>query len=211
MIKFYSTALLLVLLTSVASAQVVQEQFGKNRIQYKDFNWRYYSSDNFDIYFYDGGESNALVAAKYLEKEFERITDVIGYAPYTKTKIFLYNSPKDLQQSNVGVKGKSFTVGGQTNFVKSQVEIAYPGTMIEFEEELVLQISKMLINDMMFGGSLRICFRALTCSHCPNGSSRGRLAILPKGGVLRWTTLLGSCLVVKRRLSSAVCREKKRR
>ena len=179
--NLYTTALLLLLLGSTVQAQIAQEQFGKNRVQYKNFNWRYYSSDNFDIYFYDGGESNAQVAAKYLEKEFERITDVIGYAPYTKTKIFLYNSPKDLQQSNVGVKGKSFTVGGQTNFVKSQVEIAYPGTMVDFEHELVLRISEMLINDMMFGGSLTDMFQSAYLLSLPEWFIEGAARYIAEG------------------------------
>ena len=179
--KFYLPSLLLVLLTSLTHAQIVQEQFGKNRVQYKNFNWRYYSSDNFDVYYYDGGEDNALVAAKYLEKEFERITDVIGYAPYTKTKIFLYNSPKDLQQSNVGVKGKNFTVGGQTNFVKSQVEIAYPGTMTDFEHELVLRISEMLINDMMFGGSLTDMFQSTYLMSLPEWFIEGAARYIAEG------------------------------
>ena len=177
----YTTALFVMLLTGIAQAQIAQEQFGKNRVQYKNFNWRFYSSDNFDIYFYDGGENNARIAAKYLEKEFERITDIIGYAPYTKTKIFLYNSPKDMQQSNVGVKGKSFTVGGQTNFVKSQVEIAYPGTMVDFEHELVLRISEMLINDMMFGGSLTDMFQSAYLLSLPEWFIEGAARYIAEG------------------------------
>ena len=180
MAKVYIAAFLF-LLSSSAWAQIEPEQFGKNRIQYRDFNWQFYSTDNFDIYFYEGGQSNALVAAKFLEKEFERITDVIGYAPYTKTKIFLYNSPKELQQSNVGVKGKSFTVGGQTNFVKSQVEIAYPGTMIEFKDELVLQIAKMLINDMMFGGSLTDMFQSAYLLSLPEWFIEGAARYIAEG------------------------------
>lgn len=140
--------------------QVTRDNFGKNRVQYKNFDWRFYSSDNFDIYFYEGGQENARIAAQYLEKEFDRITDMIGYAPYSKTKIFLYNSVKDLQQSNAGVHEKLFTVSGQTNFVKSQVEIAYPGNMLDFKKQLVLDISRMLINDMMFGGSLTDMFQS---------------------------------------------------
>ena len=180
MAKVYIAAFLF-LLSSSAWAQIEPEQFGKNRIQYRDFSWQFYSTDNFDIYFYEGGQSNALVAAKFLEKEFERITDVIGYAPYTKTKIFLYNSPKELQQSNVGVKGKSFTVGGQTNFVKSQVEIAYPGTMIEFKDELVLQIAKMLINDMMFGGSLTDMFQSAYLLSLPEWFIEGAARYIAEG------------------------------
>lgn len=135
-------------------AQQSRETFGKNRLQYKNFNWRYFSTENFDIYFYEGGQENAKLAAAYLEEEFERITDILGYAPYSKTKIFLYNSVTDLQQSNVGINENNFTIGGQTNFVKLQAEIAYPGEGRAFKNELVYQVSKVLINDMMFGGSL---------------------------------------------------------
>ena len=162
-------------------AQINRERFGKNRVQFKNFDWRYYSSDNFDVYFYDGGQDNALIAAKFLEKEFERITDVIGYAPYTKTKIFLYNSTADLQQSNVGVKGKSYTVGGQTDFVKSQVEVAYPGSMIAFKNELVLQISEMLINDMMFGGSLTDMFQSAYLLTLPEWFIQGAARYIAQG------------------------------
>jgi len=164
-----------------AHAQFNQTEFGKNRVQYKDFNWRFYSSDNFDIYFYEGGQDNALIAAKFLEKEFERITDIIGYAPYSKTKIFLYNSNKDLLQSNVGVGGKKYTVGGQTDFVKSQVEIAYPGTMIAFKDELVKQISEMLISDMMFGGSLTDMFQSAYLLSLPEWFIQGAARYIAEG------------------------------
>lgn len=143
-----------------AKAQMTVEEFGKNRLQYKIFKWRYLSTENFDIYYYDGGANIAKVGAKYLENEFERITDILGYSPYTKTRIFLYNSPADLQQSNVGVNENKYTVGGQTDFVKPQVEIAYPGLMTDFRDELIFKISQMLINDMMFGGSLTDMFQS---------------------------------------------------
>ncbi len=164
-----------------AFAQQTLNDFGKNRVQYKNFNWRYLSSDNFDIYFYDEGEFTARVAAKYLEKEFERITDMLGYAPYSKTKIFLYNSVKDLQQSNVGVNENNFTIGGQTNFVKSQVEIAYPGNMSQFKEDLVLEISDMLINDMMFGGSLTDMFQSAYLLSLPQWFVKGAAKYIAEG------------------------------
>ncbi|MEK6481115.1 translocation protein TolB [Catalinimonas sp. 4WD22] len=164
-----------------AQAQINTTQFGQNRVQYKNFNWRYYSSDNFDIYFYDGGQDNALIAGKFLEKEFERITDIIGYAPYSKTKIFLYNSNMDLLQSNVGVGGNKYTVGGQTDFIKSQVEIAYPGTMLAFKDELVKQISEMLINDMMFGGSLTDMFQSAYLLSLPEWFIQGAARYIAEG------------------------------
>jgi hypothetical protein len=143
----------------MVAGQEALQQFGKNRIQYKSFKWRYYSTENFDVYFYDGGNEIAQIATKYLEKEFDRITDILGTVSYTKTEIFLYNSSTDLLQSNIGVNDNSFDVAGQTNFVKPLVEIAYPGNAEEFKRILVYKVASMLIYDMMFGGSLSDMFQ----------------------------------------------------
>jgi len=140
-------------------AQEAMEKFGKNRVQYKSFKWRYYSTENFDIYFYDGGNEIARIATEYLEKEFDRVTDILGTVSYSKTEIFLYNSPTDLLQSNIGVNDNSFDVAGQTNFIEPLVEIAYPGNAEEFKRVLIYKLSLMLINDMMFGGSLSDMFQ----------------------------------------------------
>lgn len=164
-----------------STAQEAIGTFGKNRIQYKRFEWRYYSSDNFDVYFYEGGNNLAKMAAAYLEGEFDRLTDVLGYQPYSKTKIFLYNSVSDLQQSNVGVNENIFTIGGQTNFVKSQVEIAYPGTISAFKEDLLYNIAQMLINDMMFGGSITDMFQSGLLLSLPEWFLDGAALYVAKG------------------------------
>ncbi len=140
-------------------AQEAAEKFGKNRLQYKNFKWRYYSTPNFDVYFYDGGNEIARIAIDYLEKEYDRITDLLGTVSYNKTEIFLYNSPTDLLQSNIGVNDNSFDVAGQTSFLKTQVEIAYPGTAEEFKQVLVYKASRMLIYDMLYGGRFSDMFK----------------------------------------------------
>ncbi len=158
----YISIVLISLLTFSAEALLAQaaaEKFGKNRLQYKNFKWRYYSTPNYDVYFYDGGNEIARIAIDYLEKEYDRITDLLGTVSYNKTEIFLYNSPTDLLQSNIGVNDNSFEVAGQTNFVKSQVEIAYPGTAEEFKKVLVYKASRMLIYDMLYGGRFSDMFK----------------------------------------------------
>ena len=44
--------LILVFSFSGIEAQHASETFGRNRIQYKNFDWKYLSSENFDVYFY---------------------------------------------------------------------------------------------------------------------------------------------------------------
>jgi hypothetical protein len=77
------------LLSLSSQAQNAREVFGRNRIQYKEFDWQYISSENFDVYYYENRKKVATEAIQYLESEFDRITDLIGYPPYLKTKIFL--------------------------------------------------------------------------------------------------------------------------
>ncbi|MGI9544343.1 MAG: translocation protein TolB, partial [Cyclobacteriaceae bacterium] len=157
-------------------------EFGKNRVQYKAFNWQYYSSENFDVYFYEGGKANARLAIEYLESQYDRITqDVLGYALYSKAKIFVYNSVTDLQQSNVGVNENNFTASGQTNFVKPRVEIAFPGTQSEFKRELIYKVAGLLINDMMYGGSLTDMFQSAYLFNLPNWVVEGAARYVADG------------------------------
>lgn len=164
-----------------ALAQKATETFGKNRIQYRQFNWQYISSESFDVYYYDERRKVATEAIQYLETEFDRITDLIGYSPYLKTKVFLYNSVTDMQQSNMGIMGQQFNLNGQTDFIKPYVEIAHPGTLDEFKEELVLKVSDLIVNEMMFGGSLKDMFQNAVLLNLPDWFVDGASLYAAKG------------------------------
>lgn len=164
-----------------ASAQYLPETFGKNRIQYRQFNWQYLSSENFDVYYYDARKAVAQHAIEFLEAEFDRITDLIGYPPYFKTKVFLYNSLADLRQSNVGLNRNVFTANGETEFIKPYVEVANVGTAQEFKEELLFQISDLMVNEMMFGGSLKDIFQSSILMNLPDWFVDGASLYVSKG------------------------------
>ena len=159
MLKGFFKVLILFFVSGVAIGQHYTTPFGQNRIQYKKFDWYYYSTNNFDVYYYPGGEDYALEAIDFLEEEFVNLTDKLGYAPYNKTKILIYNSIHDLQQSNIGIDGAVYTIGGRTDFVKLQVEVAYPGKSYQFKQELLYKLTSTLIQDMMYGGSLAEIFQ----------------------------------------------------
>ena len=75
-------------LVNDAFSQQALETFGKNRIQFKKFEWKYLSSENFDVYYYDDRKVVAQESLQYLESEFDRITDLIGFYPIPKNKSF---------------------------------------------------------------------------------------------------------------------------
>jgi Tol biopolymer transport system component len=165
-------------------AQQARESFGKNRIQYRQFNWQYLSGENFDIYYYDNQKEMAYEALHFLEHEFDRITDLIDYPPYFKTKVFLYRSLADLRQSNVGLNHTVFNVGGETEFIKPYVEVANPGTVDEFKDELLSEISALMVNEMMFGGNLKDVFQSSLLMNLPDWFVDGAALYVAKG----WNT-----------------------
>ncbi len=164
-----------------AHGQYAQETFGKNRIQYRQFDWQYLSGENFDVYYYDNRKVIAQNALEFLESEFDRITDLIGYPPYFKTKVFLYNSLSDLRQSNVGLNRTLYTVNGETEFIKPYVEVANLGTVQEFKEELLMRISELMVNEMMFGGSLKDIFQSSILMNLPDWFVDGASLYVAKG------------------------------
>lgn len=183
-VRFTIFALILLYFIPEAFAQRANEVFGKNRIQYRSFEWLYLSGENFDVYYYDGRRAVATEALHYLESEFDRITDLIGYAPYYKARIFLYNSLADQRQSNVGLNRAAYSVNGEIEFVKPYIEVSYLGTAQEFKRELLFKVTDLMINEMMYGGSLKEIFQSALLMNLSDWFVKGASEYVAKG----WTS-----------------------
>lgn len=169
-IKILSLIWVLVCICGVSNveAQFDQERFGKNRIQHKNKDWYFFTSNNFEVYYYDGGQANARMAIDFLEGEFDKLTQSIGYVAYTKPKIFIYNSKQELLQSNLNLNVDNFTVDGQTFFSKLLAEVAYTGSWESFKNELVYNTSKIIIEEMLYGSSISDAFQSNLINNFPD-------------------------------------------
>src|SRR5690554_82833 len=172
---------LLVVLPGSLKAQFDQERFGKNRIQHKNMDWYFYSSNNFEVYYYDGGQTNARMAIDYLESEFDRITQLIGFVAYTKPKIFIYNSRQELLQSNLNLNKDDYTVDGQTYFSKLLAEVPFTGSWESFKQELVYGTSKAIIEEMLYGSSISDAFQSNLINSFPSWYIDGVARYLASG------------------------------
>ena len=171
------------LLAPTAQAQTAQEPFGRVRVQYKQPAWQQFTTQNFNILYYQGGEGSARRAAEYAEKELGRITALIGYYPYSKTTLLFYNSVGDLRQSNIGLTASQQQInGGETPLARmSKVQIAFGGQETEFKRELSTQITQVLLNDMMYGGSLKEVLQSSYLLQLPDWFIGGASAYAAEG------------------------------
>lgn len=144
------------------------EKFGKNRIQYRNFKWRIFQTSNFEVYFYQNGDNLARLTAQFAETEFDRITDILGYTPYNRIKIFLYNSPEELEQSNIGIATFDELSEKDIDLSQSRLEVAFTGDQISFRKELVYQIAHLFVYDMLYGGNLKDALQSSILLTLPN-------------------------------------------
>ncbi|TPE43819.1 hypothetical protein [Pontibacter mangrovi] len=193
--RFLPLFILALLAVSALQAQPNVDSFGKSRIQYKNFDWKLYSTQNFNVYFYQGGQETATNAAEYAEQELKRITSLIGYYPYSKITLILYNSPTDLLQSNIGLNNDQYQTGGETLFMKSKIELAYGGTQTEFKQDLNYQLTELLMNDMMYGGSLKEALQSSYLLRLPEWFISGVSAYTAEGWSIEMDSFMRDMLL----------------
>lgn len=200
----FSTRLLLLFVCILAGtalqAQPGRDPFGKSRIQYKNFDWQLYNTQNFNLYFYKGGDQTAKDAAEYAERELKRITSLIGYYPYSKITLILYNSPTDLRQSNIGLYSDQFQTGGETLFMKNKLQLAYEGSKTEFKRELSYKLTELLLNDMMYGGSLKEALQSSYLLRLPEWFVGGVAAYTAEGWGLEMDSHIRDMLLESNKL-----------
>lgn len=155
-----------------ATAQFYQgsyQEFGKNRVQYKDFLWQQFRFKEFDVYFYEGGQELAEFTSRVAAKNIHSLEEVFDYPVRSKIQFIVYNSHSDFKQSNIGITGEDEgNIGGTTQIVGSKVFIYFEGDYIKFEENLRKGISRVLINNRLYGGTWRDVIKSSTLLNLPD-------------------------------------------
>ncbi|MGE5860976.1 MAG: biopolymer transporter Tol, partial [Ignavibacteria bacterium] len=106
---------------------ILLAQFGKNKVQYKNFEWYYIQTDHFDIYFSQTGTDLAEFTSKEAEKSLEAIQNSFHYKINNRIPIIVYNSTNDFQETNVTDQYLSEGIEGFTELFKNRVVIQFMG------------------------------------------------------------------------------------
>ena len=133
----------------------LQQEFGKNRIQYQDNRkWSYFRYKQFDTYFYQGGLPLAIYSSSYISNEIKIIAKKLDYVPQKKIRFIIFNSLADLKESNIGlITEEQYNTGGVTHVINNKIFIYFNGNHSNFEEQIRKGIAQVMLNNLMYGGS----------------------------------------------------------
>lgn len=144
----------LLLLPFILSAQVNTVEFGKNRVQYKKFSWKFYQSKNFNVYFNEGGLELAKYVTQVAEEELDSIENSIDYSLQRRATIVLYDNYEDYKSSNIGLGIDWQNAGGLTKLVNSKIALYFDGNHNKLHLKVREGIAKILTDNILFGDDL---------------------------------------------------------
>jgi len=159
-----SLSLLLILLASGSSHA---QYFGKNKVQYTNFNWQYVQSEHFNVYFTDGGDNIAAFVLESAEESYRHLQKSFRYQLTDRIKIILHNSHNDFQQTNVDLSEPEESVGGFTEFFKNRVVIPYDGEWEKFRHVIHHELTHAVMLQMLYGSGAQQIITGITQMQVP--------------------------------------------
>ncbi len=88
--------------TIAASAQTpFVPYYNKNRIKYDHFNWRIYTTDHFEIYYYPEIEQHLERVTSYAESAYQQVSADLKHDLAFKVPLVLYKTASEFQQQNI--------------------------------------------------------------------------------------------------------------
>ena len=82
--------ILFLFLSLFGRSQVNAVEYGKNRVQFQKFKWKYYQTDNFNTYFSQDGLELGKYVAQVAEHELPQLEEFIEYGLQRRANIVVY-------------------------------------------------------------------------------------------------------------------------
>ena len=146
---------LLGMLFFVGTAFAQVDEFGKNKVQYKNFEWYFIQSKHFDVYFYPQEYYLAEFTAEAAEAAYASISSHFRYDITNRIPLVIYDSHNDWQQTNVISEYLEEGVGGVTEMFKNRVVVPFEGSYRMFRHVIHHELVHAVVNDMYYGGSIQ--------------------------------------------------------
>ncbi len=106
--------------------------FGRNKIQYEDFDWNVLQTEHFDVYFYTEMQGLAEHGAAFAEEAYAELQNRFNFSVTRRVPIVFYSSQLHFKQTNITDGFIPDGVGGFYEFLKGRVVIPANGNLHRF-------------------------------------------------------------------------------
>jgi hypothetical protein len=104
------------------------QYFGRNKVQYDEFDTRVLATPHFDIHFYPGMEEAIHDVSRMAERWYERLARLFQHEFYERKPLIFYADHPDFQQTNTIPVQVGEGTGGVTESLKNRVIMPLSGS-----------------------------------------------------------------------------------
>ncbi len=131
----------------------LNQEFGKNRVQYVDFDWFLHRFERYDIYFYRGNDELAKQVARLTDKTLVRIENFLDAPLEDRVQILVFNNLSDLKQSNVNSNtDEDYNSSGVTRISGRRLFLHFNGSYTDLEKKLRSGLAEVVLSNLVYGG-----------------------------------------------------------
>jgi Tol biopolymer transport system component len=132
------------------------QYFGRNKVEYTDFDFRILTTEHFDVYYYEREARAARIVAQLAERWYARISRVLQHRFDRRQPLVVYGSQAEFAQTNVVSGLVPDSVGGVTESLRRRIVMPFAPTMAETDRVLGHEIVHAFQFDIArrYGGGL---------------------------------------------------------
>jgi Tol biopolymer transport system component len=132
--------------------------FGKNKVQYKDFQWNILKTPHFDIHFNNGNRDLAARTAVILEYGYNKLSNDFSHNISWRIPVIVYGSHSDFQQTNVTWGLLPEGVQAFAEPMRKRIVLHFSGSNADFTHTTIHELVHIFQFDIIYGSLLRSVF-----------------------------------------------------
>lgn len=123
--------------------------FGQMRIQHEDFNWSFYRSDNYDIYYTEKGKTLAELAKNIIPVAITDAENTIGLGLSKRLNFFIFNNLTEQRQTNIANNPSQENLNNFSNLNNSgnKIILGFNGNIYDFYNCVKANVIKVILEN----------------------------------------------------------------
>jgi len=126
-----------------------QYYFGRNKVQYDNFQWKVLKTEHFDVYFYPQMQQLAEIGASFAEEAYSRLEGLTNHNITHRIPLIFYSNHSHFQQTNTTPGFLPANVGGFFEFIKGRVVIPSAGSIHDFRRVIIHEMTHVFTRSKM--------------------------------------------------------------
>ena len=123
-------------LVAWSAAPLQAQYFGRNKVEYRDFDYRLLQTEHFDVYYDRRDERAVQYAARMAERWYTRLSMLLDHQFSSRQPLVLYGSHPAFGQTNIVAGQLDEAIGGVTESGRRRIVMPFAASLAETDHVL---------------------------------------------------------------------------